>query len=256
MSGDQVSASKDLFNSTHRLIDGLLAEIKPKLAILDASSPEYGRKTSTAFFLAKAFKTYLAINLLVEHKYHQDAAILARTIFEVLLQTLYVTGSAERGELFLKHDPVDRYYYYMKLAKHPDLVEGIVNRAAELEALKGQFDEFEADYVKNKGWWGSDLRSLAENLGSEKDYLRVYPLYSTLVHSTSTSVKHYVQEIDHRLELDIGPSELGRSLGGFEVATGFVLLVAHSTAAAWDLAHSAAELLTEAQKVAEPEMVL
>jgi hypothetical protein len=40
--------------------------IKPKLATLDGSSPEYGRKTSTAFFLAKAFKTYRAINLLVE----------------------------------------------------------------------------------------------------------------------------------------------------------------------------------------------
>jgi hypothetical protein len=74
-----------------------------------------------------------------------------------------------------------------------------------------------------------------------------------LVDSTSTSVKYYVQEIDHRLELDIGPSELGRSLGGFEVATGLVLLVAHATAAAWDLAASAAELLAEAQKVAQPD---
>jgi hypothetical protein len=75
-----------------------------------------------------------------------------------------------------------------------------------------------------------------------------------LVHSTSTSVKHYVQEIDHRLELDIGPSELGRSLAGFEVATGFVLLVANATAAAWDLPISAAELLAEAQKIAKPDL--
>ena len=68
------------FNVTERLIDGLLAEIKPKLATLDASSSEYGRKTSTAFFLAKAFKTYRAINLLVERQYHQDAAVLARAV--------------------------------------------------------------------------------------------------------------------------------------------------------------------------------
>jgi hypothetical protein len=247
------TASKDFFSITEKLINGLLADIKPKLATLDASSPEYGRKTATAFFLAKAFKTYRAINLLVEQQYHQDAVVLARTIFEILLQVLYVSGPAERGELFLKHDPVDRYYLYIKLLKHPDLVEGIVNRTAELEILKGQFDELEADYRKNKGWWGSDLRSLAESLGSEKDYLRVYPLYSTLVHSTSTSVKHYVLEIDHRLELDIGPSELGKSLAGFEIATGFVLLVAHVTAAAWDLAASAAELLTEAHKISQPD---
>jgi hypothetical protein len=253
MSGVQAATgSKDFFSNTERLINGLLADIKPKLATLDASSPEYGRRTSAAFFLAKAFKTYRAINLLVEHQYHQDAAVLARTIYEILLQVLFVSGAAERGELFLKHDPVDRYYLYLKLSKYPDLVEGIANRPAELEMLKGQFDQLETDYRRNKGWWGSDLRSLAESLGSEKDYLRVYPLYSTLIHSTSTSVKHYVQEIDHRLELDTGPSELGSSLAGFEVSTGFVLLVAYATAAAWDLLASAAELLAEAQKVARP----
>lgn len=251
---DSRIASKDFFNITETLIGGLLGDITPKLGTLDASSREYGRKTSTAFFLAKAFKTYRAINLLVEHRYYQDAAILARTIFEILLQALYVSGAAERGELFLKHDPVDRYYFYLKLSKYPDLVEGIVNRAAELEMLKGQFDQLESDYVKNKGWWGSDLRSLAEGLGGEKDYLRVYPLYSTLVHSTSASVKHYVQEIDHRLVLDIGASDLGKSLAGFEVATGFVLLVAQATAAAWDLPARAAELLTEAQRVAAPDL--
>jgi hypothetical protein len=251
--GQKATASKDFFNVTERLIDGLLADIKPKVATLDASSPEFGRKTSTAFFLAKAFKTYRAINVLVEHQYHQDAAVLARTIHEILLQILYVSGAVERGELFLKHDPVDRYYLYLKLSKYPDLVEGIANRVAELEKLKDQFDELESDYRKNKGWWGSDLRSLAESLGSEKAYLRVYPLYSALVHSTSTSVKHYVQEIDHRLELDIGPSELGRSLAGFEIATSLVLLVAHATAAAWDLATSATELLAEAQKIGQPD---
>jgi len=63
--------------------------------------------------------------------------MLARTIFEILLQVLYVSGAAERGELFLRHDPVDRYYFYLKLSKHPDLVDGIENRAAELETLKG-----------------------------------------------------------------------------------------------------------------------
>jgi Family of unknown function (DUF5677) len=124
---------------------------------------------------------------------------------------------------------------------------------AELETLKGQFDELEADYRKNKGWWGSDVRSLAESLGSEKDYLRIYPLYSALVHSTSTSVKRYVREIDDRLELDVGPSELGKSLAGFEIATSFVLLVAHATAGAWNLAARAAELLAAAQKIAQPD---
>lgn len=36
------TGSKDSFSATERLINGLLADIKPKLATLDASSPEYG----------------------------------------------------------------------------------------------------------------------------------------------------------------------------------------------------------------------
>ena len=33
--------------------------------------------------------------------------MLARTIFEILLQVIYVSGAAERGELFLKHVVAD-----------------------------------------------------------------------------------------------------------------------------------------------------
>ncbi len=130
--GQKATASKDLFNVTERLTDELLAQIEPKLAnpgwfVAGVWQKEYGKNTSTAFFLTKAFKTCRAINLLAEHQYHQDAAVLARTIYEILLQVLYVSGAADRGELFLKHDPVDRYYLYMKLSKYPDVVDGIAN---------------------------------------------------------------------------------------------------------------------------------
>jgi hypothetical protein len=245
--------SRERFEVLKDLVSKCLSKVESKLAALEGSDLEYAHKSVAAFFLAKAFKTYQAAYLLSDHGYHQDAAVLARTIFEILLQISYIATDAKRAELFLKHDPVDRYYLFLRFSKFPELVEGIANRERELATLKADFDELKADYSKNKGWWGTDLRSLAELSGKEKDYLRLYPLYSPLVHSTSTSVKYYVEEGADGLHLDFNPSDAGAKLAGFDVASEFVLIVAHMAASAWDLSDDAAKLLDEAKRVARAD---
>jgi Family of unknown function (DUF5677) len=197
----------DLFERSATLATRVLSKIQPQLALLKAADPEFGYKSAVAFFLSKAFKTCQAIHLLTGSGYHQDAAILARTVFELCLQVNYIAADSKLAELFIKHDPIERYYWYMKLAVDPELLKGVANREEELATLKAQFDELQPDYIKGKGWWGSDLRSLAKEVGSEASYLRAYPLYSPLVHSTSSSVKHYIREIDQQICVDASPSE-------------------------------------------------
>ena len=41
-----------------------------------------------------------------------------------------------RAELFIKHDPVERYYWYMKLAGDPEVLKGGANHEEELAVLK------------------------------------------------------------------------------------------------------------------------
>lgn len=217
------------------------------------SDVAYSYKGHMLFFLAKAFKTYEAIHLLSAAGYFQDAAVLTRTVFEITLQSSWMAlDPIKRGDLFAKHDPVDRYYLYQKLSKYPDLVEGIEKRQEELARLQAVFDELSEAFQKGKGWWGNDLRWLARELGMEKAYLRVYPLYSPLVHSTSTSVKYYLTQDDQGIHIDISASDAGQKLAAFEVATGLLLIIAGQAAAAWGLSDLALRLSEAATTHAQP----
>jgi hypothetical protein len=110
-------------------------------------------------------------------------------------QVSYMAGNpVERASLFIKHDLVGRYFLYQRFKKYPDLVSDIEKRKEDLQLLIAQAEELEDQYCKGKGWWGNDLRWVAERVESddnqaEQNYLRRYPLYSDLVHSTSSAMK-------------------------------------------------------------------
>jgi hypothetical protein len=210
---------------------------------LEGTVNEQVYKGAMLFFLAKAFKSYQAIFELCRIGFFQDAVVLSRSIFEIFLQACWMLGDPEaRATAFAKHDPVERYNRYQKLAKFPSLVKEIEERQEELDQLRSWYDEFQDEFKRNKGWWGEDIRWLARQLGQEEGYLRLYPLYSPLVHSTSSSAKYYIEETDQGTKVDCGPSTNGQELAPFEVSTGFVLLTASATAKAWNLDREAASL--------------
>lgn len=240
--------SQELYRKADDLLCTLLAKLDCDQMLDNKSDPERGYKAATLFFLTKAVKSYRAIQLLCSAGFFQDAAVLSRTLFEIFLQVSYMAGNpVERAALFVKHVLVEKYFLYLKLKKYPDLVSDIEKREGDLEKLTVQFKELEEQYNRGKGWWGKELRWLAENMESddnqaEKNYLRLYPLYSDLVHSTSSAVKYYIFETTERTAIDSGPSMSGEKLAAFPIATLSVLLTAHYTAAAWELA----DILTEA----------
>jgi hypothetical protein len=202
------NASLKQYRKADALLRALLAKLDCDQMLGNEPDPERAYKAATLFFLAKAFKSYQAVHLLCSAGFFQDGAVLSRTIFEIFLQVSYMAGNpVERAPLFIKHDLVGRYFLYLKLKKYPDLVSDIEKRKENLEQLATQFKELEDQYHKGKGWWGNDLRWLAERVESddneaEKNYLRLYPLYSDLVHSTSSSVKHYIFTIAGRSTVD------------------------------------------------------
>lgn len=240
---------QELFRKADELVSALLAKLDCDKMLDNKSDPEQEYKAATLFFLTKAVKSYRAVHLLCSAGFFQDAAVLSRSIFEIFLQIAYMAGNpVERAPLFIKHDLVGRYFLYLKLKKYPDLVSDIEKHEAELEQLTAQFKELEDQYNKGKGWWGKELRWLAETLESnnnqaEKSYLRLYPLYSDLVHSTSSAMKYYILETAGRTVIDAAPSFSGEKLAAFPTATGPVLLIAYYAAAAWEIADSMAEAM-------------
>jgi Family of unknown function (DUF5677) len=253
-----MSYLKKEFQEQYRKADDLLCALLAKLdcdQMLDnKSDPDREYKAATLFFLTKAVKSYRAIQLLCSAGFFQDAAVLSRTIFEIFLQISYMASDpVERAPLFLKHVLVERYFLYLKLKKYPELVSDIEKREADLAQLTAHFKELEDQYKKGKGWWGQDLRWLAEKMESndnqaEKTYLRFYPLCSELVHSTSSAVKYYIFETTERTGIDSSPSLFGEELAAFSTATVSVLLTAHYAAAAWEIADSMAEALVLANE--------
>jgi hypothetical protein len=155
--------------------------------------------------------------------------------------------------LFKNHDIVERYFRYLKLSKYPDLVDSVEKDQEDLEKLKARGKELEEEYRRNRGWWGADLRWLAEHVQSdnntaEHNYLKVYPLFSDLIHSTSPSVKYYIFD-ENGIQTDYEPSRRCEKLAGFPVATTTVLLTAHVAAAAWELENEARQLFELAKEV-------
>lgn len=249
----------EIYGKAEGLIGGLLAKLDCDQMLSNESDPERMYKGATLFFLTKAFKSYKAVHLLCSAGFFQDAAVLSRTIFEIYLQMSYMAGNpVERAPLFIKHDLVGRYFLYLKLKKYPNLVSDIEKRKENLEQLTIQFKELEDQYRKGQGWWGSDLRWLAERIESddeeaEKSYLRLYPLYSDLVHSTSSSVKYYIFTTAGRSAIDSGPSACGEKLAAFPMATSSVLLTGYYAAAAWEFGDDMARTLAFARELANPQ---
>jgi hypothetical protein len=253
------NASLKQYRKADALLRALLAKLDCDQMLGNEPDPERAYKAATLFFLAKAFKSYQAVHLLCSAGFFQDGAVLSRTIFEIFLQVSYMAGNpVERAPLFIKHDLVGRYFLYLKLKKYPDLVSDIEKRKENLEQLATQFKELEDQYHKGKGWWGNDLRWLAERVESddneaEKNYLRLYPLYSDLVHSTSSSVKHYIFTIAGRSTVDSAPSTCGEKLAAFPMATSSALLTGYYAAAAWEFAEVMAEALALAKELVNTE---
>jgi len=120
-------------------------------------------RASMFFFLCKAFKTYQALSLVWREGFPEDALVLSRTIFELVLQARYMKQDPKpRALLFIQHDFVARYRCYEKLKKI-----GIQRmKDKEAIALREHHDKYVHNYKHNKShWWGNSISWLAHQLG-------------------------------------------------------------------------------------------
>lgn len=170
-------------------------------------------QASLHFFFCKGYKTYQAIERLCLGGFVEDAEILSRTLFELWLQSRWLSTAPEKmARLFAEHAPVRQYTLYlrMKEVKHSPKIASLV---AFLESkpgfgeLKKEYDRLKVNYPRAgrtsvrradhvaDNWWGGSIRWLAKNLDTFalEQYATVYWGQSDLVHTGSTSVREYVE---------------------------------------------------------------
>lgn len=169
----------------------------------------------TAFALGKAFKTYEAVGLLCRNGYGEDAFMLARTLFELMVTTVYILQDPTEDRLtrYVSHDWVTRKEMYDNIVSNDALLAGF-NKEIESGDRPNTVAEVEAEYKKvmekykyqNGTWSDKSIKGMSESIGRLDAYNTVYKLQCTLGHTNARSMNEYVSITDRGTILNIGPN--------------------------------------------------
>lgn len=153
--------------------------------------------------VTRAFNLYRSINVLLETDHWEDAAVLSRSMFELLLNLEHIVRSKESAE-----DKVKKYLRFQELQKYLHQISLIdyevqtgrcskeqVSKLTELKKMtKSIFTEF---LSKRKGlewetsWCGKSVYKLANDSANPiriPQYKIIYSLFSDFSHSSPYSV--------------------------------------------------------------------
>ena len=192
---------KDLFSFNHQLkllvddyLERVIRNIGPKDALV-------------AFTLAKSYKTHSAIMTLCEGGYGEDASILNRTIFELLITLLYILKDPtdERAYRYYAFDWILREKMFNYAEQKPELLLQLEQR--ELKPKKGDVSISEVkkmakqvqDKYKYKGynWSDKSLGEMADEVNRSGQYKTMYRLSSQHTHSHSRVMNDYVKPTEN-----------------------------------------------------------
>jgi len=179
-------------------------------------------KRALLFFLCKALKTSRAIASLQQSGFPEDAQILARTVYELRLQALY-----------LADDPKIRVPQF-RVHEQKSQMKGL-RRFLASGNVQGHPKKVNVRGLREGDWWGpGGLRQIAKHLGMESDYDITYWLFSGYVHSSSRVLSRYWKQSKEGAELSHKPTK-GDDLHVASKVTQWLLEILDCSADAVDL---------------------
>jgi len=174
-----------------------------KIRSITAEDYEYLMyKVAILFFFCKAYKSYQAFRCLWKAGFEQDAVVLARSVFEILLQVRYMEGAPkERARLFTEHGDVLLFHSYrmLKGAGVTEMTGNIEQDEDRLQELRTAYKTLKGKYPRVKNWWGSSIEWLASKAGNEmkKRYYTIYWEECNISHSNILAAAEYLKETRH-----------------------------------------------------------
>lgn len=170
-------------------------------------------KCLMAVFLAKACKTHQAVVLLAKSGYGEDAAILNRSLLNLLINARWIyKDPQERIPAYVDYDLVLKARLNRKIAENPTLLGKAQHLAPEFKRQQSKLDEAKNEATQRHnfnrhGWSGRTLRDMAAELGMITDYDSGYTLTSELEHSSVGAVSDYANmTADGTFQVSGGPS--------------------------------------------------
>jgi len=146
-----------------------------------------------AYVLGKSYKTYSATIMLCENKFGEDACMLARTLFELMVICKYILKdkTGERLKRFIDFDWVTRK---QMLSYFDDIqLQKLDNKT--IKNIADNCDKAKKKWKYERGVWSDkSIEKMAEDIGRLDAYKTVYKLQCNLGHSNPRSINEYVKE--------------------------------------------------------------
>jgi len=169
------------------------------------------------FILGKAYKTHEATMLLCKHGYGEDAFMLSRTLFELMVLMSYILADNTEGRLmrYAEYDWVTRKQMFDYVVTKDQILKsinekigsGIVepNILALIEAeYKRVMGKYKYDF--RKSWSDKSMQAMAEEIGRGDAYKTVYKLQCIVGHTSPRSMNEYMHQTDDGLVINTGPN--------------------------------------------------
>ena len=185
--------------------------------MLDKSQKMVGpRDMFTAFAIGKGYKTHGAVLLLGKQGYGEDASILARSLFDLLINLLYIQADQTDGRAYryFQYDWILRKKIFTYALGKPEIMDKIQERTinprpddATIQEVEEQAKlSQEKNNYTERGWSDKSLHDMAQEVGRIDAYKTVYRLQCQLDHNATRSVNEYAKQSQDGIVFEVGQS--------------------------------------------------
>ncbi len=207
---EQLKEIYELNNSLLKLAENLQDEFSKKNIKRDTLTADL---FLLCFFFTKASKTASAVVLLCQQGYTEDAYILVRTIFKILVKLFYVLkdDSIDRARGFILYEKFERKKIVGVMAAR-NKEKGIKSEEMDelLLSVKNECNDVESKFQISKDkikWPDKSLEELSREAGLVDLYNVIYRRISLYVHTSARSSESFVSKTDGCVTFYIGPNE-------------------------------------------------
>lgn len=177
--------------------------------IIDAVVNVTSNKEMFAVFcFGKAYKTHGAVLLLCQNGLGQDAAMLMRSLIDLLVTLFYILNdpTEERLQRYFAYDWVLRKKMLDYCKSRPE----ISSLMPEIDAneVENQSKIAKEKYKYDKPHWSDkNIREMAEEIGRPDLYATVYSLQSQILHTAPRALNEYIKNEHNGYVVDVGQND-------------------------------------------------
>ena len=154
-------------------------------------------KILVLYFFGKSSKTFRSIHLLCKHRFSEDAGILTRSLFDLVVTLLYISrASDERALLYAEYGIILKKRLHETLAKEPEdpwRQKILASKSSEARAKdRAEYERVKNKYTNKYKWSGLSIKDMAKEVGLNWHYDFVYYQLSELAHTGPNGVTNFM----------------------------------------------------------------